>query len=42
VDPHTKKLLVNEEEAVRVREIFQLYLEQQALMPVLAELERRG
>jgi site-specific DNA recombinase len=42
VDPHTKKLLVNEEEAVRVRAIFQLYLEQQGLLPVLAELERRG
>jgi site-specific DNA recombinase len=41
VDPHTRKLLVNEAEAVRVREIFQLYLEHQALMPVLAELERR-
>ena len=38
VDPHTRKLLVNEAEAVRVREIFQLYLEHQALMPVLAEL----
>jgi site-specific DNA recombinase len=42
VDPHTRKLLVNEAEAVRVREIFRLYLEYQALMPVLAELERRG
>jgi site-specific DNA recombinase len=42
VDPHTRKLLVNEEEAVRVRTIFQLYLEHQTLMPVLAELERRG
>jgi site-specific DNA recombinase len=42
VDPHTKKLLVNAEEAVRVRAIFQLYLEHQTLMPVLAELERRG
>jgi site-specific DNA recombinase len=42
VDPHTRKLLVNEEEAVRVREIFALYLKHQALMPVLAELERRG
>src|SRR3981081_4069661 len=42
VAPHTRKLLVNEAEAVRVREIFQLYLEYQALMPVLAELERRG
>ncbi|HEV3446708.1 MAG TPA: recombinase family protein, partial [Gemmataceae bacterium] len=42
VDPHTRKLLVNEAEAARVREIFQLYLEHQALMPVLAELERCG
>jgi site-specific DNA recombinase len=42
VDPRTKKLLVNEEEAVRVRAIFQLYLEHQALLAVLAELARRG
>jgi site-specific DNA recombinase len=42
VDPQTKKLTVNEEEAVRVRAIFQLYLEHQALMPVIEELERRG
>jgi Recombinase zinc beta ribbon domain/Recombinase len=33
---------VCEGDALRVREIFQLYLEYQALMPVLAELERRG
>jgi site-specific DNA recombinase len=42
VDPHTRKLLVNEAEVVHVREIFALYLKHQALMPVLAELERRG
>jgi site-specific DNA recombinase len=42
VDAHTKKLLINEAEAVRVREIFLLYLEHQALLPVQAELERRG
>src|SRR5262249_47181800 len=42
VDPQLKKLVVNEEEAVRVRAIFQLYLEHQALRPVVQELERRG
>ena len=42
VDAHTKKLLINEEEAMRVRAIFLLYLEHQALMPVIMELERRG
>ena len=42
VDPRLKKLIVNEEEAARVRAIFQLYLEHQALRPVVQELERRG
>src|SRR5207247_2779395 len=42
VDPRLKKLVVNEEEAARVRAIFQLYLEHQALRPVVQELERRG
>jgi site-specific DNA recombinase len=42
VDPRGGRLLVNDDEAVRVRAIFQLYLEQQALLPVVQELERRG
>src|SRR5262249_52206501 len=42
VDPQLKKLVVNEKEAALVRAIFQLYLEHQALRPVVQELERRG
>jgi site-specific DNA recombinase len=42
VDPRGGRLLVNDDEAARVRAIFQLYLEQQALLPVVQELERRG
>jgi len=42
VDPKGSKLLVNEAEAVRVRAIFDLHLEHQALLPVIEELERRG
>src|SRR5947199_8959728 len=42
VDPHANRLLVNTEEAERVRAIFALYLEQQALVPVVEELERRA
>jgi site-specific DNA recombinase len=42
VAPRGTKLLVNEEEAVRVRAIFALYLEHQALLPVVQELSRRG
>lgn len=38
----TKKLVVNEPEAERVREIFQLYLRHQAMLPVVRELEERG
>jgi site-specific DNA recombinase len=42
VDPRSKKLVVNREEAARVRAIFRLYLERQALVPVVQELERRA
>src|SRR5205807_6322621 len=42
VDPQGFKLVVNEDEAVRVRAIFELYLEHQALLPVVQELDRRG
>jgi site-specific DNA recombinase len=42
VDAPTKRLVVNEAEALRVRAIFALYREQQRLLPVVAELARRG
>jgi site-specific DNA recombinase len=42
LDPRGGRLLVNEEEAVRVRAIFALYLEHRTLLPVVQELERRG
>jgi site-specific DNA recombinase len=42
LDPRGGRLLVNEEEAERVRAIFALYLEHRALLPVVQELERRG
>jgi site-specific DNA recombinase len=42
LDAPTKKLVVNEEEAVRVRAIFALYLELRSLLPVVEELARRG
>lgn len=42
VDPTSHKLVINEEEAAKVRTIFGLYLEFEALIPVVQELERRG
>ena len=42
VDPRGSKLTVNEDEAVCVKAIFELYLEHQALLPVIQELDRRG
>jgi site-specific DNA recombinase len=42
VDPRGRKLVVNADEAERVRSIFALYLEHEALLPVVQELERRG
>jgi site-specific DNA recombinase len=42
VDPQVLRLVVNPKEAARVRAIFALYLEHQALLPVVQELERRG
>jgi site-specific DNA recombinase len=42
VDPVRKRLVVNEDEAARVRAIFGLYLEHQALLPVVKEMDRRG
>jgi site-specific DNA recombinase len=42
VDPKGYRLVINEDEAARVRAIFELYLEHEALLPVVQELERRG
>src|SRR5438270_177269 len=42
VDSQANRLMVNAEEAEWVRAIFALYLEHQALVPVVEELERRG
>jgi site-specific DNA recombinase len=42
VDAQSRKLVVNAEEAARVRAIFALYLEHRGLLPVVAELRRRG
>ena len=42
LDRQASKLLVNEDEAIRVRAIFELYLQHQALLPVVRELARRG
>jgi site-specific DNA recombinase len=42
VDRRTFKLIINAEEAGRVRAIFALYLEHQGLIQVVQELERRG
>jgi site-specific DNA recombinase len=42
LDTSTSKLVVFEEEAQRVREIFLLYLKHESLLPVVRELQRRG
>jgi len=42
LDPRGRRLHVNDEEAQRVRALFALYLEHQALLPVVQELARRG
>jgi site-specific DNA recombinase len=42
VDAATTKLVVNEPEARRVRSIFQLYAQNEALIPVVQELAKRG
>src|SRR3954447_3434034 len=42
VDPKGGRLLINEDEAARVRALFELYLERQSLLPVVEELARRG
>ena len=42
VAPEGGRLVVNEEEAARAREIFQLYLKRRSLLSVVSELDRRG
>jgi site-specific DNA recombinase len=42
VDSNGFKLVVNADEAVQVRAIFDLYLEHESLLPVVKELDRRG
>jgi site-specific DNA recombinase len=42
VDPDGGRLIVNEEEAARVRAIFGLFEEHRSALPTLAEIERRG
>ena len=42
VDPKALKLVVNPDEAARVRAIFQLHLELEGLVSVVQELNRRG
>jgi site-specific DNA recombinase len=42
VDPKGGRIVVNEYEATRVRDIFGLYLEHEALAPAVEELNRRG
>jgi len=42
VDPLTSKLVINDQEALQVRTIFELYLRLQSLGAVVHELERRG
>ncbi len=41
-DVRDSKLYVNEDEAARVRGIFEIYLEHQSLLATVAELDRRG
>jgi len=42
VDPRGSKLVVNEQEATRVRTIFELYIEHQSMIATIKELDRRG
>ena len=42
VDPKGGRLLVNEDEAHRVRGIFELYIEQESLIDTAKELDQRG
>ena len=42
VHPQGGRLVVNQDEAAQVRAIYQLYLEHQAMIPVVQEIQRRG
>ncbi|MDZ4657832.1 MAG: recombinase family protein [Bythopirellula sp.] len=42
VDPRGSKLIVNEDEAARVRTIYELYLEHQSMITTIRELDNRG
>ncbi|HEY7310750.1 MAG TPA: recombinase family protein [Gemmataceae bacterium] len=42
IDRRGIKLIINEDEAAQVRAIFELYLEHEGLLAVIAELNRRG
>ncbi len=42
VDQRGGRLIVNESESSRVKEIFELYLKERALLPTVQELARRG
>lgn len=42
LDPERAKLIVNEQEAEQVREIFRIYAENEGLIPTVEELNRRG
>lgn len=42
VDRETKRLVVNESEAVRVRQIFDLYLEHEGLIPTVDAIQQQG
>jgi site-specific DNA recombinase len=42
LDPQSKKLVINPDEAIMVKEIFRLYLERQGLVRVVGEVNSRG
>jgi len=42
IDPHASRLTINADEALQVRTIFKLYLDYNALVPVVREIHRRG
>ena len=42
IDPHRSRLTINADEALQVRTIFKLYLDYNALVPVVREIHRRG
>ena len=42
VDPQGNRLVINKNESIKVNQIYELYLEYQAMLPVAKELNRRG